>query len=49
MTASAGSCAWTAASNAAWITITAGASGTGNGSVSHNVAANALTSSRTGR
>ena len=48
VTASAGSCAWTAASNAAWITITAGASGTGNGSVSYNVAANALTSSRTG-
>ena len=43
-----GSCAWTAASNAPWITITAGASGTGNGSVSYNVAANALTSSRTG-
>ena len=33
VTANAGSCAWTAASNAAWI-ITAGASGTGNGSVS---------------
>ena len=48
VTANAGSCAWTAASNAPWITITAGASGTGNGSVSYNVAANALTSSRTG-
>jgi hypothetical protein len=33
-------CRWTAASNASWITITSGASGTGSGSVSLNVAAN---------
>lgn len=33
-------CAWTAASNANWIAITAGASGTGNGSVAFSVAAN---------
>jgi hypothetical protein len=39
---SAGSgCAWTATSNVAWITLTSGASGTGNGSVGFNVAANA--------
>ena len=36
-----GTCAWTAVSNApSWITITAGASGTGPGSVSFTVAAN---------
>jgi hypothetical protein len=40
ITASATSCAWTAASNAAWITISSGASGTGNGSVSFTVTAN---------
>ena len=39
VTAGAG-CAWTAVSNAAWITITAGASGSGNGSVNYSVAAN---------
>jgi len=33
-------CAWTATSNAPWITITSGASGTGNGTVGFNVAAN---------
>ena len=33
-------CAWTATSQAAWITITAGASGTGNGSIQYAVAAN---------
>ena len=33
-------CAWTATSAAAWISISAGASGTGNGSVSYMVAAN---------
>jgi Putative binding domain, N-terminal/Viral BACON domain len=32
-------CAWTAASNASWITIASGASGSGNGSVSYKVAA----------
>jgi len=33
-------CGWTAASNAAWVTITGGASGTGNGTVTYSVAAN---------
>jgi hypothetical protein len=36
-----GGCAWTAVSNASWITVTAGASGTGNGVVVFNAAANA--------
>ena len=35
-------------SNAAWITVTSGANGSGNGSVSYNVAANTGTTSRTG-
>ena len=39
VTAAAG-CAWTASSNAAWLTITSGASGAGNGSVGFSVAAN---------
>ncbi len=34
------SCAWTAKSNAAWITVSAGASGTGSGSVTIDVAQN---------
>jgi len=38
VTAPAG-CGWTAVSNVAWITITAGASGSGNGSVTYAVAA----------
>ena len=33
-------CAWTAASNAAWVTVTSGASGNGNGTVNFSVAAN---------
>jgi uncharacterized protein (TIGR03437 family) len=33
-------CSWTAASNANWITITSGASGSGNGTVNYSVAAN---------
>ncbi len=32
-------CAWTASSNAAWVTVTAGASGTGNGAVAFSVGA----------
>ncbi len=40
VTAAAG-CAWTATSNDAWITVTAGATGSGNGSVNYSVAANA--------
>lgn len=35
-----GGCAWTATSNAAWITITSGTPGSGNGSVGYTVAAN---------
>jgi hypothetical protein len=48
VTANASSCPWTAGSNDPWITVTAGSSGSGSGSVSYNVAANSLTSSRTG-
>jgi hypothetical protein len=33
-------CAWTAVSNATWITVTSGATGTGNGAVAFSVAAN---------
>ena len=33
-------CAWTASSSVAWVTVIAGASGTGNGSVAFSVAAN---------
>lgn len=47
VTATAG-CGWTAVSNATFITITAGSSGTGNGTVNYSVAANAGTTSRTG-
>jgi uncharacterized protein (TIGR03437 family) len=39
VTAGAG-CAWTATSNAAWLTITSGANGTGNGQVAYRVATN---------
>jgi hypothetical protein len=47
VTAQAG-CGWTATSNAAWIAVTGGASGSGNGTVSYTVAANSSTASRTG-
>jgi hypothetical protein len=47
MTAGAG-CAWTAVSNAPWLTISAGASGAGNGTISYSVAANNINASRTG-
>ena len=47
VTADAG-CAWTATSNAAFITITSGSSGTGNGAVNYSVSANPTTSIRTG-
>jgi glucose/arabinose dehydrogenase len=40
-------CAWLAMSNAPWITITSGASGTGNGSVGYSVDPNSSGSSRT--
>jgi hypothetical protein len=48
VTASAQTCTWTASAGTAWITVTAGSSGTGNGTVSFSVAANTGTSSRTG-
>lgn len=38
--AAAGTCAWTAVDDAPWITITAGSSGTGNGTVTFTVAPN---------
>jgi hypothetical protein len=41
-------CTWTAASNATWITISSGSSGTGNGTVNFTVAANATGGDRTG-
>ncbi|MCI0489036.1 MAG: putative Ig domain-containing protein, partial [Blastocatellia bacterium] len=41
-------CNWTATSNAPWINITSGASGTGNGLVSYSVSANSNPVSRTG-
>jgi hypothetical protein len=41
-------CAWTAVSNAPWITITSGASGTGPGTVQGTVDANATGAPRTG-
>lgn len=48
VTASNTACTWAATSNAGWISVTAGATGTGNGSVGMNVAANTGTTSRTG-
>jgi hypothetical protein len=41
-------CAWTAVSNATWLTVTSGASGSGNGTVAFSAAANSATSPRTG-
>jgi endonuclease I len=41
-------CAWTAASNDGWISVTGGASGSGNGMVSYSAASNGSTSSRSG-
>jgi pseudomonalisin len=41
-------CSWTAWSNAAWLTITSGNSGNGNGTVSYSVAANAGTTQLSG-
>ncbi len=40
VTASRSTCTWTAQSDAGWITITSGSSGTGNGTVRYRVAAN---------
>lgn len=47
VTASAGTCAWTAASNDNWVTVTSGASGTGSGTVNYSVGQNSGTA-RTG-
>lgn len=44
----AGNCAWTAASNAAWINITSANSGTGVGRVNYSVLANPTPNQRTG-
>ena len=41
-------CPWSAVSNSSWLTITAGASGTGNGTFTWTVAANAGNSARIG-
>lgn len=41
-------CSWTATSNAAWINVTSGSSGTGNGTVNYSVASNTSNNSRTG-
>lgn len=41
-------CRWTAVSNTSWITVTSGASGTGSGRVTFNVAANSTNQKRTG-
>jgi len=43
-----GGCAWTAASHAPWLTITAGTSGAGDGAVQISVAANGSSAARTG-
>jgi hypothetical protein len=41
-------CGWTAVSNASWIIVTSGSSGSGSGAVNYSVAANGANSSRTG-
>ena len=49
VTVTAGSgCGWTAASNATWISITAGGAGTGNGTVAYSVTADVTASARSG-
>jgi sugar lactone lactonase YvrE len=40
-------CAWTASSSAGWITVSSGGTGSGNGTVTYQVAANTVTASRT--
>jgi hypothetical protein len=42
------SCSWTAASGAAWVAVTSGASGRGNGTVGYSIERNTGTDSRTG-
>ncbi|HYN09888.1 MAG TPA: PQQ-dependent sugar dehydrogenase [Vicinamibacterales bacterium] len=41
-------CGWTATSNAAWLRVTSGTSGTGNGSVAYSIDANTSATSRSG-
>src|SRR5262249_35684281 len=41
-------CAWSAISNASWLTVTSGASGSGNGTIGFNVASNTSNSFRSG-
>jgi hypothetical protein len=41
-------CSWTTSESLSWVTITGGASGTGNGTVSYSVDANTSTTSRSG-
>lgn len=48
VSATAANCPWTATSNAPWLTITSGASGTGNGTVTYAAAANTSADPRTG-
>ncbi|HLJ45987.1 MAG TPA: BACON domain-containing carbohydrate-binding protein [Bryobacteraceae bacterium] len=48
VTANAIDATWTATSNASWISITSGATGTGNGSVAYSAVANTSVNSRTG-
>ncbi|MBF8277471.1 MAG: hypothetical protein HW390_2544 [Candidatus Brocadiaceae bacterium] len=48
VTASSSCCSWTAVSNAAWIAVTSGGSGAGDGTVAYSVLANTGTSARTG-
>ncbi len=48
VTAAPSDCAWTATSDSGWLTITSGASGTGNGSVAFSVSANSASGSRSG-
>ncbi len=48
VTAEPNGCNWTATSNAAWITINSGASGTTNGTINFSVAAHTGTATRTG-
>jgi len=48
VTPSSTTCTWTAIINNSWITVTAGSSGTGAGSVSYSIAANTAQDSRTG-
>ena len=41
-------CSWTAASNVAWLRVTSGATGSGNGTVAYSVEANSSAAARTG-